>query len=64
MAIAEGINAGIVHISDQPVHDKPQMPFGGVKDSGWGHFGGAFALDEFSQLRWITVQNEPRHFPF
>jgi acyl-CoA reductase-like NAD-dependent aldehyde dehydrogenase len=64
MAMADGIDAGIVHINDQPVHDEPQMPFGGVKDSGWGRFGGAFALDEFTELRWITVQSEPRHFPF
>jgi len=64
MAMADGIDAGIVHINDQPVHDEPQMPFGGVKDSGWGRFGGAFALDEFTELRWITVQSQPRQFPF
>jgi acyl-CoA reductase-like NAD-dependent aldehyde dehydrogenase len=64
MAMADRLEAGIVHINDQPVHDEPQMPFGGVKDSGWGRFGGTFAMDEFTELRWITVQNEPRHFPF
>ena len=40
LALAAGIEAGIVHVNDQPVHDEPQMPFGGVKDSGWGRFGG------------------------
>jgi acyl-CoA reductase-like NAD-dependent aldehyde dehydrogenase len=64
MAMADGIDAGIVHINDQPVHDEPQMPFGGVKDSGWGRFGGNFAIDEFTEMRWVTVQTEPRHFPF
>jgi acyl-CoA reductase-like NAD-dependent aldehyde dehydrogenase len=64
MSMAGALEAGIVHINDQPVHDEPQMPFGGVKDSGWGRFGGAYALDEFTELRWITVQGEPRHFPF
>lgn len=64
MSMAAALEAGIVHINDQPVHDEPQMPFGGVKDSGWGRFGGAYALDEFTELRWITVQGEPRHFPF
>ena len=27
------------------------MPFGGVKDSGWGRFGGTFAMDEFTELQ-------------
>ena len=53
-----------VHINDQPVHDEPQMPFGGVKDSGWGRFGGTFAMDEFTELRWVTVQSGSRPFPF
>jgi benzaldehyde dehydrogenase (NAD) len=41
------------------------MPFGGVKDSGWGRFGGQAAVDEFTELRWITVQSGAGHpFPF
>jgi acyl-CoA reductase-like NAD-dependent aldehyde dehydrogenase len=64
MALAQRIDSGIVHINDQPVGDEPQVPFGGVKDSGWGRFGGTFAMDEFTEMRWITVQSEPRHFPF
>ena len=63
-ALAQQIQAGIVHINDQPVHDEPQMPFGGVKDSGWGRFGGTAAMDEFTELRWITVQSGTRPFPF
>ena len=39
-ALAQQIESGIVHVNDQPVGDEPQMPFGGVKDSGWGRFGG------------------------
>jgi len=53
-----------VHVNDQPVHDEPQMPFGGVKDSGWGRFGGTFAMDEFTEMRWVTVQRGRRPFPF
>src|SRR5205823_2523707 len=64
LALAEALQSGIVHINDQPVHDEPQMPFGGVKDSGWGRFGGTFAMDEFTDLRWVTVQSGARHFPF
>ncbi len=64
MALANRIDAGIVHVNDQPVHDEPQMPFGGVKDSGWGRFGGTFSMEEFTELRWITVQTGRRPFPF
>jgi acyl-CoA reductase-like NAD-dependent aldehyde dehydrogenase len=64
LALAEQLEAGIVHVNDQTVHDEPQMPFGGVKDSGWGRFGGTFAMDEFTELRWVTVQSGHRHFPF
>jgi acyl-CoA reductase-like NAD-dependent aldehyde dehydrogenase len=62
--LAERLQAGIVHVNDQPVHDEPQMPFGGVKDSGWGRFGGQAAIDEFTELRWVTVQSGTRPFPF
>jgi len=64
LELARRLEAGIVHVNDQPVHDEPQMPFGGVKDSGWGRFGGRAAMDEFTELRWITVQSGTRPFPF
>mgnify|MGYP003286959403 CR=1 FL=1 len=64
LALADRLQAGIVHVNDQPVGDEPQMPFGGVKDSGWGRFGGQAAVDEFTELRWVTVQSGTRPFPF
>jgi acyl-CoA reductase-like NAD-dependent aldehyde dehydrogenase len=64
LALADRLQAGIVHVNDQPVHDEPQMPFGGVKDSGWGRFGGQAAVDEFTELKWVTVQSGTRPFPF
>ena len=64
MSVAERIESGIVHINDQTVGDEPQVPFGGVKDSGWGRFGGRAALEEFTELRWISMQRTPRHYPF
>jgi acyl-CoA reductase-like NAD-dependent aldehyde dehydrogenase len=63
LELAQRIQAGIVHINDQPVGDEPQMPFGGVKDSGWGRFGGTAAIDEFTELHWVTV-GKPHPFPF
>ena len=64
LAIAERIESGIVHINDQTVGDEPQVPFGGVKDSGWGRFGGHAALEEFTELRWISMQRTRRQYPF
>jgi acyl-CoA reductase-like NAD-dependent aldehyde dehydrogenase len=64
LELAQRIEAGIVHVNDQPVDDEPQMPFGGVKDSGFGRFGGTAVIPEFTELRWITVQGEPHRFPF
>jgi acyl-CoA reductase-like NAD-dependent aldehyde dehydrogenase len=64
-ALALQLESGIVHVNDQPVGDEPQMPFGGVKDSGFGRFGGQTVIDEFTELRWITLQGGSGHpFPF
>ena len=63
-AVAARLHAGIVHINDQPVNDEPQMPFGGVKDSGWGRFGVGFAAEEFTELQWMTTRHDKREFPF
>ena len=61
--LARQIESGICHVNGSTVHDEPQMPFGGVKASGWGRFGGKAALEEFTELRWITVQEGPREYP-
>jgi vanillin dehydrogenase len=61
--LARRIESGICHVNGATVHDEPQMPFGGVKASGFGRFGGKAALDEFTELRWITVQSGSRHYP-
>jgi len=63
MKLAEQMESGICHINGATVHDEPQMPFGGVKDSGWGRFGGKAALEEFTELRWITIRRTPTSYP-
>ncbi len=62
--LAKRIESGICHINGPTVHDEAQMPFGGVKASGYGRFGGKAGVNEFTELRWITVQTTPRHYPF
>jgi benzaldehyde dehydrogenase (NAD) len=63
MKIAEKMETGICHVNGATVHDEPQMPFGGVKESGWGRLGGTAALEEFTELRWITIRRTPTHYP-
>jgi vanillin dehydrogenase len=62
--LARQVESGICHINGPTVHDEPQMPFGGMKASGYGRFGGKSAIEEFTVLRWITLQTGARHYPF
>jgi len=64
MRVASRIQSGICHVNGPTVHDEAQMPFGGVKGSGFGHFGGQAGIAAFTDLRWVTVQTSPRHYPF
>lgn len=64
MRVAQRIESGICHINGPTVHAEAQMPFGGVKNSGFGRFGGRAGVAEFTDLRWMTVQTTPRQYPF
>lgn len=63
-SIAQRLQTGIVHINDQSVGDEPQVPFGGVKDSGHGRFGGRHGVESFTDTRWITFREAKARFPF
>ena len=63
LAMAKRVESGICHINGPTVQDEPQMPFGGVKGSGVGRFGGSAGVHEFTDLRWITIETE-QHYPF
>jgi len=63
LRVAKRIQSGICHINGSTVHDEAQMPFGGMKASGYGRFGGKAGVDAFTELRWITVETEPGQFP-
>jgi acyl-CoA reductase-like NAD-dependent aldehyde dehydrogenase len=64
LAVAKQIESGICHINGPTVQDEAQIPFGGMKASGYGRFGGHAAINEFTELRWITVETEPHQYPF
>lgn len=63
MRVAKRIQSGICHINASTVSDEAQMPFGGVKASGYGRFGGKAGVAEFTDLRWITIDTAPGHYP-
>ena len=63
LSVAKRIQSGICHINGPTVHDEAQMPFGGVKASGYGRFGGKAGIAEFTDLRWITIETEPGRYP-
>ena len=64
LRFALGLEAGMTHVNDGSVDDTPTGPFGGVKNSGIGRFGGDWIIDEFTVPHWVTVQHSPRQYPF
>ena len=63
MDMAERFESGICHING-PTVGEAQMPFGGVKSSGYRRFGGIAAIGEFTVLRWITIEDPNQHCRF
>jgi aldehyde dehydrogenase (NAD+) len=64
MDLALRLESGMVHINDTTVTDEPHVPFGGVKNSGFGREGGNYSMEEMTELKWITIQLGQRQFPF
>jgi acyl-CoA reductase-like NAD-dependent aldehyde dehydrogenase len=63
LRVARQVRSGICHVNGPTVHDEAQMPFGGVGASGYGRFGGKAGIDQFTELRWITIETQAGHFP-
>ncbi|MFJ4848620.1 MULTISPECIES: aldehyde dehydrogenase family protein [unclassified Streptomyces] len=57
--LAKRIDAGMCHINGTTLDDEPQMPFGGVKGSGYGKSGGRAGMQEFTELQWVTIEGSP-----
>ena len=62
--LARQIDTGMVHVNDGTINDEPLVAFGGEKDSGIGRLNGKWALEEFTTLKWVSVQHKPRVYPF
>lgn len=63
LSVARRIESGICHVNAPTIYDDPSMPFGGMKSSGYGRFGGDAAIHEFTELRWISVHDGAQQFP-
>src|SRR5690606_4940843 len=64
LRVARRLEAGVCHINGATVSSESQLPFGGVKASGYGRFGGRAAIAEFTDLRLLTIQTQDQAFPF
>jgi vanillin dehydrogenase len=58
------LESGMVHVNDTTISDEPHVPFGGVKNSGFGREGGRYSLEELTEVKWVTIQMGKRTFPF
>ncbi len=64
LEVASRIDTGMIHVHDQTINDEPHIAFGGEKGSGLGRFNGEWSLEEFTTVKWISLQHEARHYPF
>jgi succinate-semialdehyde dehydrogenase/glutarate-semialdehyde dehydrogenase len=54
--LAQRLEVGMLWIN-QPAAPWPEMPFGGIKDSGYGSEGGPEALDAYLNVRSVSILN-------
>jgi acyl-CoA reductase-like NAD-dependent aldehyde dehydrogenase len=62
-AVARRIDAGHVHVNGATVQTEPQAPYGGMKNSGYGRFDGRAVIDEFTELKWVTIEPSGQPYP-
>jgi vanillin dehydrogenase len=64
MDLSLRLESGMVHVNDSTISDEPHVPFGGVKNSGFGREGGRYSMEEMTGVKWITIQLGQRQFTF
>jgi salicylaldehyde dehydrogenase len=62
-AVAMRIESGSVHVNGSTVQNEAQAPYGGTKNSGYGKFDGRAVIDEFTELKWITIEPSVQQYP-
>jgi len=63
IAVALQIDTGACHVNGATVQNEAQAPYGGTKDSGYGRFDGRAVIDEFTELKWITIEPYVQQYP-
>jgi acyl-CoA reductase-like NAD-dependent aldehyde dehydrogenase len=63
LTVARRIDAGHVHVNGATVQNEPQAPYGGMKNSGYGRFDGRAVIDEFTEVKWITIEPAGQPYP-
>jgi acyl-CoA reductase-like NAD-dependent aldehyde dehydrogenase len=61
--VARRIEAGCVHINGATVQNEAQAPYGGMKKSGYGRFDGRAVIDEFTEVKWVTIEQAGQAYP-
>ncbi|QXH59411.1 aldehyde dehydrogenase [Pseudomonas azerbaijanorientalis] len=64
LELAGRLDAGCVHINGATVQNEPQAPYGGMKKSGYGRFDGSAVIEEFTEVKWVTVEPSNQPYPF
>lgn len=64
LGVALRIDTGSCHVNGSTVQNEAQAPYGGTKDSGYGRFDGRAVIDEFTELKWITLEPAGQPYPF
>ncbi len=64
LAVAMEMDYGSVHVNGATVQNEAQAPYGGTKNSGYGRFDGRAVIDEFTELKWLTIEPHEQQYPF
>ncbi len=56
LTLAHDVETGMIHVNAPSVYDEPNVPFGGIGDSGLGREGVDVDIDALTQWKWITIQ--------
>ncbi|WP_174613189.1 aldehyde dehydrogenase family protein [Virgibacillus ihumii] len=62
--LAKMIHTGMIHVNDITINDEPIIAFGGEKQSGLGRLNGEWSLEEFTTMKWISINYGQRQFPY
>lgn len=64
LMVAMELEYGSVHVNGSTVQNEAQAPYGGTKNSGYGRFDGRAVIDEFTELKWLTIEPQEQQYPF